>query len=265
METVYVKNYFEAMERLFEDSFDDSIDRIRSSYVFRGMCNSNYRLESSIRRNCKHKTELEKPILRNFSKYAILDKPELYNSVWLQLIIGQHHGLPTRLLDWSYSPLVALHFATDDKDLATLDKNDAVVWKVNLKEINDLMPQKYKQERINNNSYVLTVDMLEKIVSDLDTYDQDMGIKAFAFLEPPSIDARIINQYALFSIIPNSLSALDDMLAIMTNKTTKIVIDKNAKWSIRDTLDQMNMNERICYPGLDGLALWLKRHYYVNI
>lgn len=40
--------------------------------------------------------------------------------------------------------------------------------------------------------------------------------------------------------------------------------DKSIKWHIRDMLDQCNINERTVYPGLDGIAMWLKRHYYVR-
>ena len=39
---------------------------------------------------------------------------------------------------------------------------------------------------------------------------------------------------------------------------------KEIRWQIRDMLDQCNVNERTIYPGLDGLASWIKRHYYVR-
>ena len=49
-----------------------------------------------------------------------------------------------------------------------------------------------------------------------------------------------------------------------TNNTVKYIIDKELRWRVRDMLDQMNINERMIYPGLDGLSQWLKRHYYVK-
>lgn len=84
---------------LYAQEKDKRIGRFRSSYLFRGLPNESYSLVTSLKRNCKAKQhELEKSILRNFTKYAVIEDSELKNSIWRQLIIGQHHGLPTRLL-----------------------------------------------------------------------------------------------------------------------------------------------------------------------
>ncbi len=49
-----------------------------------------------------------------------------------------------------------------------------------------------------------------------------------------------------------------------TENTVKYVIDKGIRWDLRDILDQLNMNERMIYPGMDGIAKWIARHYYVK-
>jgi hypothetical protein len=85
------------------------------------------------------------------------------------------------------------------------------------------------------------------------------------FFEPPSLDPRIINQFGLFSLMNRPHTDLNQWLE---NKVTgnptlvrRVIIDASLKWEIRDKLDQMNLTERVIYPGLDGLSQWLKRWY----
>lgn len=261
----YISNLDGVMHMLTEQEYDSRVKRYRSSYFYRGMPNAGYHLETSLKRNCKDKkSELEYCILRNFSKYAAIEDPELNESVWKQLIIGQHHGLPTRLLDWTYSPLVGLHFATSGEDISNMEQYDGVVWRINIEEINNLLPIKYQEELHKERAYLFTIDMLSKLAVTMQNYDEDMEGNAMVMIEPPSIDQRIINQYSYFSIIPENMENIEDFLDKHTNSTIKYVLKKEVKWRIRDMLDQMNINERIMYPGLDGLSQWLKRHYFVK-
>lgn len=252
-------------ELLTEQKFDDGIQRYRSSYLYRGLPNQNYCLMTSLQRNCKNKqTDIEGAILRNFTKYAAKEDPKLIESIWRQLIIGQHHGLPTRLLDWTRSPLIGLHFATSGEDLSCMDQHDGILWKIDIEEINSLLPVEYKNVLSQEKAYLFTVDMLMNLVNDLDKYDSDMGGNSVVFLEPPSIDQRIINQYSYFAIIPRKVQDIEAFFNNNTTNTVKYIIDRKLRWQIRDILDQMNINERVVYPGLDGISAWLKRHYYVK-
>lgn len=254
--------------------FDSSINRWRSKYLFRGLSNSKYHLVTSLQRNCKEKShDLEWPLLRNFYKYAINDKPIIEQSIWYLLSIGQHHGLPTRMLDWTYSPLMALHFAVCEESPNLLSEHDCAVWAINVEEMNRLLPYDYQHKLQQENAFVFTVDMMNSLAKSLQHYDAHMhGINhdslqqehdAMVILEPPSIDQRIINQYSYFTIVPECISDIELFLSNNTSYTKRYVISKDIRWNIRDWLDTININERIVYPGLDGLATWLKRHYYV--
>lgn len=262
--TVYINKPEEIMQLILEQKFEEKINRNRSYFLYRGLSRSKFRLETSLYRNCREMQQsLEPCILRNFTKYAEMLNPDLKTSVWRQMVVGQHHGLPTRLLDWTYSPLVALHFATSSFELFKTDAYDGAVWKIDAREINKLLPERYYSKLAKNNGWVFSVDMLSDVVKEPAQYDADMAGHAMALLEPPSIDQRIINQYSIFSVIPMNMESIEGFLDKYTENTVKYVINKNIKWDIRDFLDQMNMSERTMMPGLDGLSSWLKRHYFV--
>ena len=81
------------------------------------------------------------------------------------------------------------------------------------------------------------------------------------FFEPPSIDDRIVNQFALFSVMPNPRRNVDDWLVKNPDLFRRVRIPADLKWECRDKLDQCNITERVFFPGLDGLSSWLRRHY----
>lgn len=265
LNTVIIDSFEVLTQLISEQQYNSHIDRFRSSFLYRGLSNSEYKLETSLKRNCKNKQAIiEASILRNFNKYAVSQIHPFNISIWHQMTVGQHYGLPTRLMDWTFSPLMALHFATSDSDLDRLDSNDAVIWRIDIEELNKLLPQQYKEALIQENAYLFTIDMLDHLANSLTEYDNTMGNNAMVLLEPPSLDQRIINQYSYFSVIPMGMVDIEGFLNCCTSNTVRYILPKSMKWRIRDMLDQMNTNERIAYPGLNGLSTWLKRHYYVR-
>ena len=265
IQTVYVQTLEELMPLLSEQEYRPDLDRSRSPFVYRGMTNASFRMVTSLRRNCRSlQRSLEPAILKNFAKYAVIEDPSVAHSVWRQMILGQHHGLPTRLLDWTQSALVALHFAVSEEDLAHMEDHDCMVWRVDIGELHALLPEPYQRVMRENQAEVFSVDMLGSVTQSLAQYDRDLGDRGMVVLEPPSINARIVNQYSFFSVIPMEMENVEDFLNRYTEHTVKYVIDRRLRWRVRDMLDQLNMSERIVYPGLDGLSRWIARHYYVK-
>lgn len=252
------KSWLHAIELLYAESWEPKLARHRSHYAFRGLSDASYELKTSLIRLGGSYAQAEKHLLRNFRKYSQLGDADQHYSDWNWLTVGQHHGLPTRLLDWTYSPFIALHFATET--LQHLDR-DGAIWCVDYHEAHKELPDQLKDEQAYSGSDVFTVGMLENVSGSVKDFDR-LSEEPFAvFFEPPSMNERIVNQFALFSVISNSSLSFDTWLEGRPHLYRRVILPKKIKWEIRDKLDQANISERVLFPGLDGLASWLKRHY----
>jgi len=252
------RSWTDILDALYAESWNPSLHRFRSPFAFRGLSCASHNLSSSLVRLAGEADtrRLELALLRNFRKYAATEGQHA-DSIWDWLALGQHRGLPTRLLDWTYSPLVALHFATDTPD--DYDR-DSVVWCVNFVEANKRLPQRLRRIMTREGSETLTVDMLS-VFKELRDFDALSRTPFLVFLEPPAIDRRILNQFALFSLMSSPTAQIDAWLEAHPELCRRVVIPAGLKWEIRDKLDQANVNERILFPDLDGLSRWLTRYY----
>jgi hypothetical protein len=157
----------------------------------------------------------------------------------------------------TYSPLVALHVATQHPNEL---ERDGVVWCVNFVEANKLLPPRLKGILDREHSQTLTIDDLAAFAT-LDAFDR-LGAEPFVvFLEPPSLDERIANQFSLFSMMAHPAAQLDAWLGIHPELVRRVTVPARLKWEVRDKLDQANINERTLFPGLEGLSRWLARYY----
>jgi hypothetical protein len=258
---IRVSSWTDLTERLYADAWKPPLGRFRSNYAFRGMQDARDDLTTSLRRLRGPIARQEGHLLRNFRKYAHRDAAA-GDSVWNWLALAQHHGLPTRLLDWTFSPFVALHFATADFEL--FDR-DGVVWCVDYVKTHALLPTKLKRCLEEQQADVFTTEMLARSalsLADLDALREDIDGQHFVvFLDPPSLNERITNQFALMSLMSDVEIDLDAWLANHPHLYHRLIIPAALKWEIRDKLDQANVTERVLFPGLDGLSKWLRRYY----
>ena len=257
MNEIRVESWIELQEELYEGSWHEPLGRFRSDFAFRGMSRADSDLTTSLVRLGGDAHELERHLLRNFRKYAARgDVP--VDSIWNWLALGQHHGLPTRLLDWTYSPYVALHFVT-----ANLDRydRDGVVWCVDYVQAHRRAPAELRRCLEEEGANLFNTEMLDRAARGLDGFDGLGDDDFLVFVEPPSFDERIVNQYALFSLASSPSLSPDEWLARHPELAQRLVVPAELKWEIRDKLDQANITERVLFPGLDGLSRWVARYY----
>lgn len=235
----------------------------RSPYIFRGMADATWSLDTSLHR-LTSPARVELPLLRSFRKYAAAGT-FMRNTDWEVLAVAQHNGLPTRVLDWTAAPLIAVHFATFEQE--HFDK-DGVVWCIHASIWRDaLLPATWRARLRRQLAWVFDVPLLERTWPTLETFDATAARHGDRLLlvEPPSLDARIANQFGIVSIMNGQEARHDSYLRSQTiahpGLLKRVIIDRNAKREIRDMLDQNNITERMLFPGLPGLSAWLKRYY----
>jgi FRG domain len=171
--------------------------------------------------------EAETEILETFKRQSLPFLERVPASKWDWLAIAQHHGLPTRLLDWTLNPLVALWFTVVKPPVA---RRNGVVWA-------------FKPE----------LDDYVKIAHD----DPFAGDRTKVF-QPSHVAERIRVQAGYFTVHKylhkRKRFVPFDKIGLYKPRLTKLVIFSSAFADIRFRLDQYGVNHSTVFPGLDGLS-----------
>lgn len=271
IETVVVRTLGELVDRLTPREPDAVTGHRRDVGVYRGAGDAGRPLLTSLDRlggiDPPHtKAGLESHILRNFVRYS---RPYLGSPVpneWEVLVAAQHHGLPTRLLDWTYSPLVAAHFATLSGSEEGSRDADRAVWRLDWQRVHEafgfpplsLVPQDVSR----------ALDRADSTrgegVSPWRLFEPDAARPPFACLiEPPSLDQRIVAQSSVFTLCSDTSRPFDRFLEEqgLGDALTRLVIPAADLSRVRDQLDLVGIDERRLFPDLDGVAAQMCRYY----
>ena len=259
---VTVSSLGDLIDRVTPTEPDPRTGRRRDSGVYRGDADANWPLLTSLDKlggaSSPHsKADLEEHILRNFMRYSrpYLNQPPI--NEWEVLVTAQHHGLPTRLLDWTYSPLVAAHFAT----LNCERTGDRVVWRLDWKRVHRFFHLPELALLIQDLEGMLGGD---RPLTPWALFSAPPNAKPFAcMLEPPSINQRIVAQSATFTLCSDKYQSFDRFLEQhgLGAALTKFVIPAKETARFRDQLDLVDVDERRLFPDLDGVAAEMRRYY----
>jgi len=245
------------------ESFPDFLVEIEKIFAtnnnlwFRGTESVSYTLSPSIYRG-KFKPDFEENFQNKFKSRSLpffKDRP--IENYWEWLFIMQHHGVPTRLLDWSNSALIALGFSIlfNTKDV----NEDAVLWCLNPEKLN-------QATRVN----LTPNDIIPDIVSSKNaqaSYKIDAAAKAeypIAITGPINND-RIAAQKGVFTLFPNTdIFNLEDK-SLAHDFLTLVKIKKDSIAKFKTQLYYLGITESSIYPDLNHLALEIRREYLTTL
>jgi len=211
-------------------------NQLIAQWFFRGHCNEEFRLTPSLFRLDNSETfsdwkKLGSYMLESFKREALPHLSIIPKSEEDWLTLAQHHRLPTRLLDWTTNPLVALYFAIEKPS-----ENDfSHVWCYGVASTNNCFP--------------VSSLIARRINTEISSY----------ILLPQHLSPRITAQSGCFSIhdYPNGdapFIPFNEQAMTNYNEFAKINIREQDKTNILNELYLLGIHEGFLFPGLEGIA-----------
>lgn len=262
-----------------QDPWDELVNFLAFAYlysnnddrwIFRGIRDANYLLESTLERELNKRKEsvdiitAEKYLLAQFKRAAnhfieasmVPQNGDIIE--WLALM--QHYGAPTRLIDFTRSPYIACFFALEEDNC----NSKCAIWAINENWIKENSLSRIEDENVIskedlNSAYIANKKNFKKIF-----YNDSMSV--ILPVVPLKSNQRLLVQQGLFLCSSAALkgSFKNNMLSYKKNaedmqeNVYKIIIDNRIRTEVLYELNFMNINRASLFPGLEGFAKSLK-------
>lgn len=302
--------------------FDDYLNTIhkelatngeqKNRFYFRGQCKratEGYPLKPSVARyehlnllTLAVREQKECEVLETFSNHLLTYVQHRPENDWEKLAIAQHHGLPTRFMDWSTNPLVALYFAVrqseQDNDGKPVDSAVYVLISNPKRYADFKRDQEVQVKPVADAATEPVADLAEDAYGDFEASADDNAeevyenpiLRPFGLDWASEVDAMRHPEQPGINTIPSPfkiseniiydpphvspriraqdgvlMACFKPMQELDEQDYQEIIIKHSAHDEIRRRLDQYGVFDKQLFPDLDGIAKWLKyRAYEIN-
>ncbi len=256
----------------------------KERWIFRGVRNAEYSLESKLEREINLKNTLEETLkvgkkttfinIKNTESYLLTQFKRAANQFlessmvpdneieWLALM--QHYGAPTRLLDFTRSPYIACFFAFEEDE----GNGKCAIWAINeswfINNSSILIDhKKVTPKKLRDSSYIAKEEFKNIFLKD--------SVSVILPIVPLRSNQRLLVQQGLFlcsgaaqkGFFEKNLLSYKKNVKDMQKNIHKIIIDISPiRHHVLSELNFMNINRASLFPGLEGFATSLKHEIY---
>lgn len=232
---------------------------------YRGSGKESHGLMPSLFRHPKKKTpeelhRLERDLASTFAQRSPPFVQQGFSDEWERMFFMQHYGIPTRLLDWTESPFVALYFALTTCARTKQNKvaDDVAMWMLD--------PGEWNKNALSDISYSggILDSKREQVKSYSPNAELDERKNTAIMIYGTHNSARIVAQRGMFALFGKSTDPMDKSYKSSdfgSGVLQKIIIDKKHVDDVAYSLFRKGISDSTVYPDLFGLSLEMRRSF----